>query len=80
MNKLRDASDASFALYPAELESIAAARVPGLMLCAYCGLDHVDPAAALTQTMRPTHRGYVCAEDGCSVREDVQLWLAQEAA
>lgn len=67
-NRLAPLSDATFAVDAALRAAAAQAGVPGVMLCARCGADHVDPAIGGT-SMRPgttDGEGWVCADDvGC---------------
>jgi hypothetical protein len=60
-----------------ELNAAVALSIPGLMLCARCRLDHVDPSVADDCSMISTRHGWVCAPyNGCDDRDDEHLTLS----
>lgn len=64
-------------LMPAELSAAVALGISGLMCCARCGLDHVDPAVADDCSMLSTPHGWVCAPyNGCDDRDEEHLTLS----
>jgi len=73
-NRLSPLSSATFGVTKADRARAKRAGVPGLMHCAKCGLDHLDPALAGTRkhglTMQPDSKGWVCAPGyGCGDEE-----------
>jgi hypothetical protein len=74
MNKLLPIYLSHFDVTQKDADRAFLAGVPGLMLCASCEEDHLDPAIAPTiedgLTMKPTPKGWVCADGyGCAQKK-----------